>query len=322
MKTNTAHHVAICVYDGLSMLEYGAAVEIFASHGRDRGDWYQTQVIGTDHNRIRLSGGGWLEVDNMIGSLADFDTILMPGWRHIDAKVPEPLIQALKQANEAGKRLVSFCSGAFVLAAAGVLDGKCATTHWKYAEAFARRFPAVKLQINRLYVQDGNVHTSAGSAACLDLSIQLIREDFGLEQANRTARRLVVPGHRDGDQQQFIELPVPKRRGELSKTLEWAMQNLAAGLTVERLAQQSHMSRRTFDRKFKQSFGLSAKQWLLNAQLEQARYWLESSDLPVELVAQQCGFATALSLRLHFEKNLGLTPSRYRKQFNLLACHA
>lgn len=317
MTNEKPHRVAICVYDGLSMLEYGAAVEIFASHGRGRSDWYHTQVVATDTSVIQLQGGGRLEVDGRVDDLPGYDTILMPGWRHIDAQVPAPLLSALREAASLNRRLVSFCSGAFVLAAVGVLDGKVATTHWKYADAFARRFPKVNLQINRLYVQDGNIHTSAGSAACLDLSIQLIREDFGVEQANRTARRLVVPGHRDGDQQQFIELPVPKRRDELGKTLEWAIQHLADGLTVDRLAEHCHMSRRTFDRKFTQSFGLTAKQWLLNAQLERARYWLECSELAIELIAQQCGFATALSLRLHFEKSLGVTPSRYRRQFAL-----
>lgn len=298
------------------MLEYGAAVEIFASHAKNTENWYKTKVVASDSKQFSLVGGGELRLQHGLESLPDCSTIVIPGWRNIYEKPPTAFLVALTNAYAAGARLVSFCSGAFVLAEAGLLDGKPATTHWKYADEFSQRFPNVNLQINKLYVRAENIYTSAGSAACLDLSVELIRQDFGIEQANSSARRLVIPGHRDGGQKQFIELPVPRQRSELGHILDWAIQNLDQQITVEKLVARSAMSRRTFDRKFNSMYGMTPKRWLINAQLERAKFLLESSAASIEDIATNCGFATALSLRLNFDKLMGIAPNRYRKQFS------
>ena len=307
------HKVAICVYDGLSMLEFGAAYEIFISYGRGVDDWYDTKLITLDNSLITLSSGFVMNVKAGIEALADVDTIVLPGWSDIHKLPDARFVRALRQANVAGKRIVSFCSGAFVLAAAGILDGKQATTHWRYAEQFNLKFPNVELLVNHLYVKSDNLYTSAGSAACLDLSIDLIRQDFGIIRANRTAKRLVVPGNRAGGQQQFIELPVPKRVSDLTKVMDWALANLEKTITTELLAEKACLTRRTFDRRFKRVYGISLRMWLLNARVEKAKYLLETTELTIEFVASESGFATSLSLRNHFDKYVGVSPGQYRR---------
>ena len=198
------HQLVVCAYHGLSMLEYGAAIDIFAGHRTADLPWYQCRVAGLDGLRIQMNGGTWLETSADARILAEADTIVIPGWRRLSELPDRQLLQALQQAAARGARLVSFCSGAFLLAHAGLLDGKAATTHWKYAELFAQLFPQVDLKVDRLYVQAGRIFTSAGSAACLDLSLQLIKEDFGAARANHAARRLGIPGPPGSPHQQIF----------------------------------------------------------------------------------------------------------------------
>ncbi len=307
------HKVAICAYKGLSMLEFGAAVEIFSSYGKHFQPWYQAQIVSVDENYLPIAESTGLSADTDLGVLSQVNTVVIPGWTSLQREADNELINALQQAHANGARLVSFCSGAFILAQTGLLNGRSATTHWRYADEFNQRFPHVELDVNSLYVHEDNLHTSAGSAACIDLSLELIRQDFGIETANTVAKRLVVPGHRAGGQQQFIQLPVPKPRSELGQVLDWALENLDKKITTDELAERACLTRRTFDRRFRQNYGMSVKQWLLNARVEHAKYLLETTETPIETIASLSGFSTSLSLRNHFDNFVGVSPGKYRK---------
>lgn len=311
MPTQTPHRVVICAYHGLSMLEYGAAVEIFISHGRTNTPWYQAEVVSCDGPQLMLGDGSQLLLPADLGVLRQADTIVLPGWRGIDDKPPQALLSALQQAASRGARLVSFCSGAVILAYGGLLDGKTATTHWKYAKRFKQLFPKVQLNTAPLFVQDGQIFTSAGSAACIDLALALIEADFGTQQANISARRLVVPLARQGGQRQFIELPVSTASKTLTRVLDIVLADLSRDWDVNALAQQAGMSRRSFDRHFQTSVGQSAKQWLQQARIEQAKVLLSRGDR-IEIVAGQCGFASASAFRAQFAQWTGVAPSQFR----------
>lgn len=311
MPTQTPHRVVICAYHGLSMLEYGAAVEIFISHGRTNTPWYQAEIVSCDGPQLLLGDGSQLLLPADLGVLSQADTIVLPGWRGIDDKPPLALLSALQQAASRGARLVSFCSGAVILAYAGLLDGKTATTHWKYAKKFKQLFPKVQLNTAPLFVQAGQIFTSAGSAACIDLALALIEADFGTQQANISARRLVVPLARQGGQRQFIELPVSTASKTLTKVLDAVLADLSRDWDINTLAQQAGMSRRSFDRHFQNSVGQSAKQWLQQARIEQAKVLLSRGDR-IEIVAGQCGFASASAFRAQFAQWTGVAPSQFR----------
>lgn len=312
MSSQHQHRVVICAYQGLSMLEYGAAVEIFISHGCSNQPWYQAEVVSCDGPQIGLVDGSHLLLNDDLNVLQQADSIILPGWRGIDEPPPPALISALQQAAARGARLVSFCSGAVVLAYAGLLDGKTATTHWKYARRFQQLFPKVRLDTTPLYVQAGQLFTSAGSAACIDLALALIEADFGSQRANITARRLVVPLARQGGQRQFIELPVSTASKTLAGVLDTVLADLAQQWDIDTLAQQAGMSRRSFDRHFQHSIGLSAKQWLQQARIEQAKVLLSRGER-VEIVADQCGFASGSAFRAQFASWTGSAPSQYRQ---------
>ncbi len=312
MSLQQPHRVVICAYHGLSMLEYGAAVEIFISHGRTNTPWYQGEVVSCDGAAVQLGDGSQLLLPDDLQALQYADTIVLPGWRGIDERPPLALLSALQQAAARGARLVSFCSGAVILAYAGLLDGKSATTHWKYAKRFKQLFPKVQLDTAPLYVKDGRIYTSAGSAACMDLALALIEADFGSQQANITARRLVVPLARQGGQRQFIELPVSTASKTLTTVLDAVLADLARPWDINALAQQAGMSRRSFDRHFQQTVGQSAKQWLQQARIEQAKVLLGRGER-IELVAGQCGFATGSAFRAQFAQWTGQAPSQYRQ---------
>lgn len=312
MSVAQPQRVVICAYHGLSMLEYGAAVEIFISHGRTNSPWYQGEVVSCDGPQVELGDGSKLLLPADLQVLQQADMIVLPGWRNIDERPPQALLLALQQAATRGARLVSFCSGAVILAYAGLLDGKTATTHWKYAKKFKQLFPQVQLDTAPLYVQAGQIFTSAGSAACIDLALALIEADFGLTQANISARRLVVPLARQGGQRQFIELPVSTASKTLSRVLDTVLQNLAQPWDIAVLAQQAGMSRRSFDRHFQQSVGQSAKQWLQQARIEQAKTLLSRGER-VEQVAERCGFASGSAFRAQFAQWTGVPPSQFRQ---------
>lgn len=311
--------VAALVYDGLCTFEFGIAVEMFGLPRPELADWYRFRACAVDAGPMRAAGGMRVQADAGLDALADAGTVIVPGWRGIDAPPPPALLEALRQAHARGARLLSYCSGVFVLAATGLLDGRRATTHWRYAEALAARFPRIRIEPDVLYVDEGRLLTSAGSAAALDLSLHLIRRDYGPDVANTVARRAVVPAHRDGGQAQFIHAPLPERGATLGKLLEWMRRRLDQPLPLPELAERARMSERTLLRRFEEATGCSPKQWLTRERLNRARELLEASDLPIERIAQACGFGSADTLRHHFRHHLKLSPARYRERFALQA---
>ncbi|WP_161805600.1 helix-turn-helix domain-containing protein [Frateuria defendens] len=226
-------------------------------------------------------------------ALAKAGTVIVPSWRGVDAPPPPALLDALRAAHARGARLLSYCSGVFVLAATGLLDGRRATTHWRYAEALAARYPRIRVEPDVLYVDEGSLLTSAGSAAALDLSLHLIRRDYGPRAANLVARRVVVPAHRDGGQAQFIAAPLPERGDTLGRLLDWMRRHLDQALPLEELAARANLSERTLMRRFHAATGCSPKQWLIRERVNRARELLESGTQGLDRVAERCGFGCA-----------------------------
>lgn len=310
--------VAAVVYDGLCTFEYALCAELFGLPRPEMGPgWYRFTSVAVEEGPLRAQGGLVVQAADGLAALCQADVIIVPGWRGASAAVPEPLIRQLQAAHARGARLLSICSGAYVLAHAGLLDGCRATTHWRYADDFRQRFPAVQLDPDVLYVDEGQVMTSAGSAAGIDLLLHLVAKDRGQAAANQVARRLVMAPHRSGGQQQFIERPVPTDR---SQRLERLMGAIEAALdrpwTLADMARHVHASPRSLQRHFEQSLGMSPSRWVIRLRIRQASHLLESTQLGIDQVAQACGFADAESLRRHFKAESGVTPSRYRERFS------
>jgi AraC family transcriptional regulator, transcriptional activator FtrA len=311
--------VVVLAYDGLCTFEFGCAVEVFGLPRPELGpSWYRCVVAGIEPGPLRATGGIRVEVDGGLELLTQAGTVLVPGWRGIDAPVPDRLVAGLRAAHAAGARIASLCSGAFVLAAAGLLDGRRATTHWRYAQMLVSRYPAITFVPDVLYVDEGTVLTAAGSAAALDLCLHLVRRDHGPKLANAVARRLVLPAHRQGGQAQYVEAPVPRERASgarLSAVLDRVRAEPDAPWSVARLAAEAALSPRALHRHFKAATGESPGDWLVSARLARARDLLEGSRMPVPEVAAACGFGSAASLRHHFRTRLGTSPAAYRMQF-------
>jgi AraC family transcriptional activator FtrA len=310
--------VVALAYDGLCTFEFGVAVEIFGLARPEMGEaWYRFRVAAIEPGPLRAAGGIRVESDGGLRLVERAGTIIVPGWRGADAPVPERLLAVLRRAHKRGARLLSFCSGVFVLAATGLLDGKRATTHWRYAERLARAYPQISVVPDVLYIDEGNLLTAAGSAAGIDLSLHLIRRDWGASAANSVARRLVVPPHRDGGQAQFIEAPVPEARegGRLGPLLERMRAEPAPEMTIAALARTAGMSRRTFLRRFKANTGTTPGAWLAAARVARARELLKSSTAAIEEVAAAAGFGSAATLRHHFRKQVKVSPAAYRRRF-------
>lgn len=309
--------VALLAYEGLCTFEFGIMVEIFGLDRPELDDWYRFHVAGLERGPLRATGGVVVEAPHSLRMLDRAGTILVPGWRGLDDPVPTELVRKLRRAHKGGARILSVCSGAFVLAAAGLLDGKRATTHWKYADALARRYPAVQVDPDVLYVDEGNVLTSAGSAAGIDMGLHLVRRDHGATIANAVAKRLVVPPHRDGGQKQFVETPVGEDPDEeaFARVLDHLRANLRKEHTVEEMARRAKMSGRTFARRFREVTGTTPHRWLQHERVRLAQSMLETSSLPLERVAERAGFSDAQLLRLHFKRVVGTTPQAYRRTF-------
>lgn len=313
------------VYDGLATFEFGIAAEVFGLSRPEMGPgWYRFASCAAHPGPMRAHGGLAITPDHGPELLDHADIIVVPGWQSAEAPVPEDLCTRLRAAHARGARLVSICSGAFVLAATGLLDGAQITTHWRYAEALAKRFPRVEVEAGSLYCGRDGVFTSAGSAAGIDLLIDIVRQDFGTEAANSVARRLVVPAHRAGGQAQFLERPVPRcPEGDIAPVLDRLRAGLDHPWTTAEMARACHMSLRTFLRRFHDATGTSPGEWLQAERVEAAKALLSgpggpgkgASALSVECVAAQVGFGSAHTLRHHFRRRLGITPTEYRARF-------
>jgi len=310
--------VAALAYDGLGTFEFGIAVEVFGLPRPEMGaDWYRFAVCAAEAGPLRATGGIRVLADGGLDLLREAGTVVVPGWRGADDPVPAPMVDALRAAHAGGARLVSLCSGVFVLAATGLLNGRRATTHWRYAEALAAAYPEIRFTPDVLYVDEGDVLTAAGSAAGIDLCLHVVRRDFGPDIANRLARRLIVPPHREGGQAQFVERPVPPAREgmRLGPLLDRMRARLDEEQPVARLAAEAGMSVRTFLRRFRDATGTTPGDWLAAERIARARELLESTALPIEDIAASCGFGSAATLRHHFRLRLRTSPAAYRARF-------
>jgi AraC family transcriptional activator FtrA len=313
--------VAALVYDGLCGFEFACAAEVFGLPRPELGPgWYRFETCAAGRGPLRGQYGMRMVADAGLERLIEAGTVIVPGWKGIDVPVPAPVLDALREAHARGARLLSICSGAFVLAATGLLDGKRATTHWRYADALQRKYPRIAVDPAVLYVDEGQLLTSAGSAAGLDLCLHLVRRDHGPDIANQVARRLVIPPHRDGGQAQFVERPVPRREASaLSKVIDTMQRRLARRQPVAELAAMAAMSERSFMRRFREATGMSPASWLVSARLDRARELLEGSALSIDAIAAECGFGSAITLRHHFRHKLGISPGTYRERFAVQA---
>jgi AraC family transcriptional activator FtrA len=311
------HRVVALVFDQLCTFEFGCAVEVFALDRAELGPGgYRFAVCAVEPGPIRAAGGITVAAPYDLRLLDRADTIVIPGWRDVDEPPPEPLLRKLRAAHRRGARLCSICSGVFVLAAAGVLEGKSATTHWRYVTELARRHPGIRVEPDSLYVDLGDVVTSAGSAAGLDMLLHLIRRDHGAKVANRVAQRLVLPPHREGGQVQFVPRPVAiDEAGRLSRLMDWVRARPAHPHTLESLAARAHMSPRTLQRQFHDAAGLSPYEWLIRERVAVAKELLESPATPIPRVAELAGFGSEESLRRHFRRVADTSPNAYRRQF-------
>lgn len=306
--------VGLAVTDGMLHFELSVAYEVFGTDlPAAAGCWYHLGVHGRGPVRF---GAFRLEPDRGLDRLPEADTVIVPGWADVDVEPPADLVDAVRAAHEAGARVASLCTGAFVLAAAGLLDGRRATTHWAHTEALAARHPRVEVDPDVLYVDNGTVLTSAGKAAAMDLCLHLVRLDHGSALANTVARRLVVPPHRAGGQAQFVTAPVPEQDTHpLSELLPWVTERLDQPLTVEDLARRANLSTRQLGRHFRTATGTTPLQWLLTQRIRRAQELLETSADSIDAVAAATGMGTATTLRRHFNRAVGVPPDTYRRTF-------
>jgi AraC family transcriptional activator FtrA len=312
------HVVAVLALPGAGLFELAIVAEVFGLP-RPELDFapYELRVCQVASGSMPTLGGLSLDARHGLETLDRADTVVVPSAGDVDAEPAPELLAALGRAYDRGARLVSICSGAFVLAAAGLLDGRRATTHWLYAPRLARRYPLVEVDPDVLYVGDDRVITSAGSAAGIDVCLELVRRDHGSAVANAVARRLVAPPHRDGGQAQFVEMPMPTRADDdrLARVIERTLARLEQPVTVEQMARDAFMSVRTFTRRFRRATGMSPGRWLLEQRVRASLPLLESSEHSIEEVATLVGFATAASFRHHFAARMQTSPSGYRRAF-------
>lgn len=311
------HLVVVLAYDRLCTFEFGCAVELFALERPELGvDWYQFAVCAIEPGPIRATGGITINAPHDLALLAAADTIVIPGWRDADEAPPPELLQLLRDAHARGARLCSICSGVFILGAAGLLDGRRATTHWRYTDKLARRHPAIDVQPDHLYVDSGQVITSAGSSAGLDMLLHLVRCDYGARVGNLVAQRLVAPPHREGGQAQYLPRPMAHdEQGRLSRLMDWIRQHPAEQHSVASMASRAAMSARTLQRQFQEATGFGPVEWVTRERIAIVKDLLETSDMPLARLAEKAGFGSEESLRHHFRRLAFTTPAAYRKQF-------
>ena len=308
--------VALCL-DGLVAFDLTAPAQAFGLAARPDGEpLYRFSTCSVDGAEVRTTSGFGIGPQGGLDALRRADTVVVPGYAGILAAPPEQALAALRAAGRRGARLLSVCTGAFALAHAGLLDGRRATTHWAWAGELASRFPAVEVDPDALFVDEGEAMTSAGLSAGIDLSLHVIRKDFGAAAGERVARHMVASPHREGGQAQFFKPAPGEDGGSLEPTRRWAVERLDEPLDVATMSRHAGVSPRTFARRFREETGTTPLQWLLGRRVLEARRLLEESDLPVETVAWQVGFGTAASLRDHFRRATATTPTAYRRAFS------
>lgn len=310
--------VAVLLFSGGPIFESSIPLSVFGIDRQDAGvPRYRLLVCAGEEGPLRTTGGLELTAPNGLEAISRAGTVVVPAWRSITSPPPEDALDALRRAHEEGARIVGLCTGAFVLAAAGLLDGRPATTHWMYAPTLAKRYPSVHVDPRELFVDDGDVLTSAGTAAGIDLCLHIVRTDHGNEAAGALARRLVVPPRRSGGQERYLDRSLPEEIGAdpLAEVVAWALEHLHEQFDVETLAARAYMSRRTFDRRFRSLTGSAPLQWLITQRVLQAQRLLETSDYSVDEVAGRCGFRSPVALRGHFRRQLGSSPAAYRAAY-------
>jgi len=309
--------VVALLYDGLCTFEFGIVAEVFGlARPEMEPGWYRFASCAIEPGPLRAHGGFQILADGGTDLIDQADLIVAPGWKGVDVPVPAGLVAQLRAAYARGVRLASICSGAFVLAATGLLDGAVATTHWRYADALRRKFPQIEVDETSLYRDGDRIFTSAGSAAGIDLMIEIVRRDFGPAAANSVARRIVMPAHRSGGQAQFLERPVRIRPdAAVAPLLDRIRLELHKSWTIEQMAREARMSKRTFERRFFEATGSSPGDWLIDERVEAAKRILSSSARAVEEVAEAVGVASAHALRHHFRRRVKLSPNEYRQRF-------
>ncbi|MDG9702122.1 helix-turn-helix domain-containing protein [Streptomyces sp. DH37] len=311
--------VAVLLFGGGPIFESSIPLSVFGIDRQDAGvPRYRLLVCAGEEGPLRTTGGLELTAPYGLEALSRAGTIVVPAWRSITQPPPPAALDALRRAHEEGARIIGLCTGAFVLAAAGLLDGRPATTHWMYAPTLAKRYPAVHVDPRELFVDDGDILTSAGTAAGIDLCLHVVRTDHGAEAAGALARRLVVPPRRgNGGQERYLDRSLPEEIGTdpLAEVVAWALEHLHEQFDVETLAARAYMSRRTFDRRFRSLTGSAPLQWLITQRVLQAQRLLETSDYSVDEVAGRCGFRSPVALRGHFRRQLGASPAAYRAAY-------
>ena len=308
--------VCILAYDGLCMFEFGIGLEIFTLPRPEFDQWYRYKVVAAEAGPMRATGGVVVAAEHDLTALHDASLILVPGWRGHDTTVPDNLISALRTAVENGARVASICSGVFVLAAAGLLDGRRATTHWRYTDILADRYPAIDVDPDVLFIDNGQVLTSAGSAAGIDLCLHVVRQDFGAAHANAVAKRLVMAPMREGGQSQFIPAPVPPERGgHIAPLLDAVREALDQSWTVADMARTAGMSERTLMRRMAEVTGETPQKWLARQRVAHAAELIETTGASLDDIAMAAGFQSPETFRRLFRTIRGVSPSAHRKAF-------
>jgi AraC family transcriptional activator FtrA len=310
----------VIVYEGLCTFEFAVAVELFGLPRSEFDHWYRFATVKAESGPIRATGGITIDAEHDLTLLKEASLIIVPGWRGADEPVPDALCEVLVEAHSNGARIASICSGVFVLAEAGLLDGGKATTHWLYTEKLAQKYPNITVDQDVLFVENGHVFTSAGSAAGLDLGLHIIRKDYGAQVAATVARRLVLPAQRDGGQRQFVPRPEPTTRAGsgIAPLLDDIRSALDEPWPIERMANVAATSHRTLTRKFNEEIGTTPLKWLRAERVARASELLENKDVPLTDVWTACGFGSAETFRREFRKTIGIPPARYRERLGAI----
>jgi len=308
--------VAIVAVDGFSPFHYSVPCILFGDtvSGKKR---FEVTICAEKPGLLTSRDGFALNATQDYSAIRQADIVVVPYWAHVLERPPQALLDSLVQARDNGAEIVGLCLGSFVLGYAGILDGKRAATHWEFERQFQSLFPAVELDINALYVDDDSIITSAGTAAALDCCLYIIRQRFGSEAANQIARRMIVPPHREGGQAQFIAQPVPEttRDARINHLIDYLQRNISQPLSLDVLAESVAMSRRTLTRHFMKATGMSVVSWITAERLRRSQLLLESSNLPIEAVAEQVGYLSAVTWRQQFKARFGVSPAEWRKTF-------